>query len=75
VRRVHAWLVEANEPCRSQTQTGGTLIILGIILLIIGAVAAIHILWVIGGILLIVGLALLVLGSTDRAMGGRRHYF
>jgi uncharacterized membrane protein len=58
-----------------QTETGGTLIILGIILLIIGAVAAIHILWVIGGILLIVGLVLLVLGASDRAIGGRRHYF
>ena len=51
------------------------MIILGIILLIIGAVAAIHILWVIGGILLIVGLVLLVLGGMDRAVGGRRHYF
>jgi Family of unknown function (DUF6131) len=51
------------------------LIILGLILLIIGAVAAIHILWVLGGILLVVGLALLVMGSMDRAIGGRRHYF
>ena len=51
------------------------LIVLGIILLIIGAIAAIHILWVIGGILLIVGLVLLLLGGTDRAIGGRRHYF
>lgn len=51
------------------------MIILGIILLIIGAVAAIHILWVVGGILLIVGLLLLVLGGTERAIGGRRHYF
>ena len=44
------------------------MIVLGIILLIIGAVAAIHILWVIGGILLIVGLALLLVGGTDRAL-------
>ncbi len=51
------------------------MIILGIILLIIGAVASIHILWVIGAILVIVGLILLVLGSMDRAVGGRRHYF
>ncbi len=51
------------------------MIILGIILLIIGAVAAIHILWIIGAILLIVGLILLLMGSTNRAVGGRRHYF
>jgi hypothetical protein len=51
------------------------MILLGIILLIIAAVAAIHILWVLGGILLIVGLVLLALGATDRAIGGRRHYF
>lgn len=57
------------------TEIGGTLIILGIILLIIGAVAAIHILWVIGAILLIVGLVLLLLGGMGRAVGGRSHYF
>ncbi len=51
------------------------MILLGIILLVIGAIAAIHILWVIGGILLVVGLILLVMGGTDRAVGGRRHYF
>jgi hypothetical protein len=27
------------------------------------------------GILLVVGIILMVLGSTDRAVGGRRHYF
>lgn len=64
-----------NPKQQHHTETGGTLIVLGIILLIIGAVAAIHILWVIGGILLIVGLIMLVLGGTDRAIGGRRHYF
>jgi hypothetical protein len=51
------------------------MIILGIILLVIAAVAAIHILWVLGGIVLVVGLVLLALGATDRAIGGRRHYF
>jgi hypothetical protein len=43
--------------------------------LVIAAVAAIHILWVLGGIVLVVGLVLLALGATDRAIGGRRHYF
>lgn len=51
------------------------MITLGIILLVIAAVAAIHILWVLGGIILVVGLVLLALGATDRAIGGRRHYF
>lgn len=51
------------------------MIVLGIILLIIGFIAAIHIIWIIGAILLIVGLILLLLGSMDRAVLGRRHYF
>lgn len=51
------------------------MIILGLILLIIGLVAAIPILWTIGVIVLIVGLILALLGSTGRAVGGRRHYW
>jgi uncharacterized protein DUF6131 len=51
------------------------MIILGIILLIIGFIAAIHILWIIGLILLVVGAVLWLLGSMDRAVGGRRHYW
>jgi uncharacterized membrane protein HdeD (DUF308 family) len=72
---ISARLNRLETPAERHTETGGTLIVLGIILLIIAAVAAIHILWVIGGILLIVGLVLLALGATDRAIGGRRHYF
>jgi hypothetical protein len=51
------------------------MIILGVILLIIGFVAAIPILWSIGIILLLIGLVLMLLGSAGRMVGGRRHYW
>ena len=51
------------------------MIILGLILLIIGFVAAIHILWIIGLILLVIGLVLMLMGRAGRAVGGRRHYW
>jgi hypothetical protein len=50
-------------------------IILGIILLILGAVLDISILWTIGIILVVVGAILWILGSVGRAVGGRRHYW
>ena len=51
------------------------MIILGLILLIIGFVAAIPVLWTIGIIVLVVGLIFALLGATGRAVGGRRHYY
>ncbi len=51
------------------------MIILGIILLIIGALANISILYALGGILVVVGLILWILGATGRAVGGRNHYW
>jgi hypothetical protein len=51
------------------------MIILGIILIIIGAVADIGILYTIGAILAIVGIVLWILGATGRAVGGRAHYW
>jgi len=51
------------------------MIILGIVLLIIGFVAAIPILWTIGIIVLLIGLVLAILGMVGHAVGGRRHYF
>jgi Family of unknown function (DUF6131) len=51
------------------------MIILGIILLVIGFILAIHILWILGIIALVVGLILALLGATGRAVGGRRHYW
>ena len=51
------------------------MIILGIIQMIIGFVAAIPVLWTIGIILLVVGLILSLLGAMGRAVGGRRTYY
>jgi hypothetical protein len=51
------------------------MIILGLILLIIGFVAAIPILWTIGIVLVLVGLVLVLLSSMGHAIGGRRHYY
>jgi hypothetical protein len=53
----------------------GSMIILGLILLILGIVLGIGILYTIGGILLVVGIILEVLGLMGRAVGGRRHYY
>lgn len=51
------------------------MIILGVILLILGALLDISILWTIGIILVVVGAVLWILGATGRAVGGRAHYF
>jgi hypothetical protein len=51
------------------------MIILGLILLILGAVLNVTILYYIGIILVIVGAVLWILGATGRAVGGRAHYF
>ena len=54
---------------------GGSVLILGLILLVIGLIANIGILVTIGIILLIVGAVLWILGSMGRPVGGRRHYW
>jgi hypothetical protein len=51
------------------------MITLGIILLLIGFIAKIAILWSLGIVLLVVGVVLALLGGTNRAIGGRRHYY
>ena len=51
------------------------MITLGIILLLIGFIAKIAILWSLGIVLLVVGAVLALLGGTNRAIGGRRHYY
>lgn len=51
------------------------MITLGVILLIIGFIAKIAILWVIGIVLVVIGLILALLGMMGRAIGGRAHYF
>jgi hypothetical protein len=55
--------------------SGAPLIILGVILLIIGFIAAIPIIWTIGIIVVVIGALLAVLGMAGHAVGGRRHYF
>jgi membrane protein implicated in regulation of membrane protease activity len=60
----------------SVSETPGVIvIILGIVLLLIGFLAAIPIVWTVGIIVLVVGLILALLGSTGRQVRGRRHYF
>ena len=51
------------------------MIVLGIVLLILGALLDVGILWPIGIILVVVGVILWILGSMGRAVGGRRHYW
>lgn len=51
------------------------MIVLGIILLLIGALLSVPILWTIGIVLVVVGAVLWILGSTGRAVGGRPHYW
>ncbi len=51
------------------------MIIVGLILMLIGFVAAIPILWTVGIVVALVGIVLLVLGHNGRRIGGRSHYF
>ena len=51
------------------------MIILGLILILIGALANIPVLYTIGIILAVIGIILWVLGATGRAVGGRNHWF
>ena len=50
------------------------MLILGIILLVIGAVTGIGILYTVGWILTVVGLLFLLLGFAGHEVGGRRWY-
>jgi hypothetical protein len=53
----------------------GLMIVLGVILIILGAILGVSILYTIGVILLVIGAVLWVLGSMQRGVGGRRHYW
>jgi uncharacterized membrane protein HdeD (DUF308 family) len=50
-------------------------ILLGIVLLVLGFVFAIHLLVVLGIIALVIGAALAIAGATGHAIGSRRHYW
>jgi uncharacterized membrane protein HdeD (DUF308 family) len=67
---------------RSGTRAVGALptetvimIILGIILLIIGFVAAIHIIWILGIVALVIGAVFAIAGVLGHEIGGRRHIY
>lgn len=51
------------------------MIILGVILLVLGAVLNVPVLWTIGIILAVVGGVLWLLGNAGRAVGPRPHYW
>jgi hypothetical protein len=51
------------------------MIILGVILILLGALLGIPVLYTIGIILAIVGLVLWILGAAGHSIGGRAHYY
>lgn len=51
------------------------MIILGVILLLLGALLDISILYTIGGILAVIGIILWILGAMGRQIGPRTHYY
>jgi uncharacterized membrane protein HdeD (DUF308 family) len=53
----------------------GSMIVLGVVLLIGGLIAAIPILLTLGIILVVIGIFLALLGMAGHAVGGRRHYY
>jgi hypothetical protein len=53
----------------------GSMIILGVILILLGALLGIPVLYTIGIILAIVGVVLWILGAAGRGVGGRTHYY
>jgi uncharacterized membrane protein HdeD (DUF308 family) len=57
------------------TDRGVAMIVLGVVLLLIGFIAKVAIIWTLGIIAVVVGAVLALLGATNRAVGGRRHYY
>ncbi len=51
------------------------MIILGIVLLIIGFIAAVHIIVILGIIAVVVGAVLAIAGFAGREIGGRKHWY
>lgn len=51
------------------------MIILGIVLVIIGALLDVSIVLTLGIILVVIGAVLFLLGSVGRTLGGRRHWW
>ena len=51
------------------------MIVLGVVLLIIGFITAIHIIWILGIIAVVVGAVFAIAGFAGHEIGGRRHVF
>ena len=51
------------------------MIVLGVILVLVGALIDVPALYTIGVIVAVVGIVLWVLGALGREVGGRRHYW
>jgi hypothetical protein len=51
------------------------MIVIGLILLLVGLVAGIHVLFIVGLVLLVVGLALGLFGYAGHTVGGRAHWW
>ena len=51
------------------------MIVLGIILLIIGFIAAVHIIWILGIIAVVIGAVFAIAGLLGHEIGGRKHVF
>ncbi|GLF97011.1 hypothetical protein [Streptomyces yaizuensis] len=51
------------------------MIVLGVVMLVVGAVTQLSLLWTVGVALVAIGLVLWLLGAAGRAVAGRRHYW
>lgn len=50
-------------------------IVLGVILLIIGFIAAVKIIWILGVIAVVIGAVFAITGFAGREIGGRRYWY
>jgi hypothetical protein len=70
------WLQQSRSaPCRAGSTWEAHVILIGAILFIIGLIAGIYLLWVVGLLLLVVGVVMALLGRSGRPVGGRSHWF
>ena len=51
------------------------MLVLGIVLLVIGFIAAVKIIWILGVIAVVIGAALAIAGFAGREIGGRKHWY
>ena len=67
--------LDPNRWGRRQSSGSEPLIVLGIILLIIGFIAAVHIIWILGIIALVIGAVFAIAGFLGHEIGGRKHVY